>query len=302
MNRCCKRLVFAGALLAFAALPAIAAAQSIEGLLSSYTGPNAEGYLEPLKDAVGSALNTGLYTSGRVPRAGFHVRVEARGMLVSFGDKDKTFEAVTEDYFPTRETVTAPTVVGSTEAVTVQDPMTNATFAFPGGFDVERFALAAPQIVVGSVMGTEAIFRYFAMESGDVELGDVEFVGFGARHSISQYFVGLPVDVAAMVFWQNIKFGTQLLDATALTFGVQGSKSFGIVEPYLGLAMDSFKMDVKYDTNINGPTETLAVEFDNDTSAHLTLGSTLHFGFVHLNGELNVADQTGFTFGLGIGR
>jgi hypothetical protein len=275
----------------------------IENNLSSYTGPNAEGYLEPLKDAVGSALNTGLYTSGRVPKAGLHVRVEARGMVVNFGDDDRTFEAVTEEYFPDQQTVDAPTVVGSTAAVTVTDPVTHASFAFPGGFDVDRIALAAPQLVVGGVMGTEAIVRYFAMETGDVELGDVSLFGIGARHSVSQYFPGLPIDVAAMIFWQSFELGDgELIDAKAITFGVQGSKSFGLLEPYAGLSMDSFQMDVNYETDINGETESLAVEFDRDNGAHLTLGSALHLGFVHLNGEVNIADQTGFTLGLGLGN
>lgn len=273
----------------------------IETNLSSYTGPNAEGYLEPLKDAVGSALNTGLYTSGHVPRAGLHVRLELRGMLVSFGDDDKTFDAVTEEYFPDQQSVQAPTVVGSTEAVTVTDPGTGATFAFPGGFDMERIALAAPQLVVGGVMGTEAIVRYFAIETGDAEIGDISLFGIGARHSISQYLTGLPVDLSAMIFWQSFKLGDDLIDANGLTFGVQGSKRFGLVEPYAGLSMDSFQMDVDYEFGTGNDTETLKVEFDRDTSPHLTLGAALHLGLVHLNGEFNAANQTGFTLGVGFG-
>lgn len=296
-----RSIAVALALTVGALVPSAAFAQ-IEGNLSSYTGENAQGYLEPLKDAIGSALNTGLYTSGRVPAGGFHLRLEVRGMLVSFADEDRVFQASTEDYYPDAMTVEAPTVVGDLDAVTVTDSQTGASFAFPGGLDMDRFALAAPQIVVGGVMGSEAIVRYFAMETGDAEIGDISLFGIGVRHSISQYFEGLPVDLAGLVFWQNFKIGEKLLDASAFTFGLQGSKSFGILEPYVGLSMDSFQMDLEYDTDINGETETLAVEYDRDNGAHVTLGSALHLGFLHLNGELNIADQTGFAVGVGVGR
>lgn len=281
-----------------------AAAGDIENNLSSYTGVNAQGYLEPLKDAVGTALNTGLYSSGHVPRVGFGARIELRGMLVSFADEDKTFQATTEDYFPAQITTDAPTVVGDGEAVTVTDSGpggSGASFSFPGGFDLDRFALAAPQLVVGNVMGTEAMLRYFAIDTGDEEIGDISLFGLGLRHSISQYFPTLPVNVSALGFWQNFELGDDLIDASAFTIGVQGSKRFSLFEPYVGLSMDSFQMDVKYETDISGSTETINVEFDRDSSAHLTLGSALHLGFLHLNGELNVADQTAFTFGFGLG-
>ncbi len=303
MKRSRSPAVLGLAILAVALLPRAADAEfSIEDNLSSYTGVNAEGYMEPLKDAIGSALNTGLYTSGHVARAGFGARLELRGMLVSFGDDDKTFDAKTEDYFPTAVTTEASTVVGSENAVTVTDPGgSGATFAFPGGLDLDRFALAAPQLVVGSVMGTEGILRYFAIDTGDTDIGDITLFGLGVRHSLSQYLPAFPVNLSALLFFQSLEIGDKLVDASAYTLGVQASKRYAVLEPYAGLSLDSFKMDVEYDSDVSGQTETLKVEFDRDTNMHLTLGSALHLGFLHLNGELNLADQTGFTFGLGFG-
>jgi hypothetical protein len=290
------------ALAATVAFSGIAGALEIEDLLSSYTGANAEGYFMPFRDAAGSALNSGLYTSGRVPRAGFHFRIEGRGMLVNFGDDDKEFQATAEGGFPEDTTFTAPTVVGSTDAVTIVDPNTQAAFAAPGGIDLDRFALAAPQLVVGSVMGTEAIFRYIAVETGDADIGDISLFGIGARHSISQYLTGFPVDLAAMVFYQKFEVGESFVDANGLTYGIQASKSFGILEPYAGFTLDSFDMNVDYDVTVNDQTVPLELDFERSTNAHLTLGGTLHFAILHLNGELNIADQTGFTFGFGLGR
>ncbi len=302
MKRSRLRAVLGLALLAFALLPRAANAEfSIGDNLSSYTGVNAKGYMEPLKNALGSALNSGLYSSGHVARAGFGFRLELRGMLVSFSDDDKTFDAKTEDYFPTQTTAPASTVVGSVDAVTVQDPGTGATFAFPGGLELDRFALAAPQLVVGSVMGTEGILRYFAIDTGDTDIGNITLFGLGVRHSLSQYLPAFPVNLSALLFFQSLEIGDKLIDASAFTLGVQASKRYALFEPYAGLSLDSFKMDVQYDTDVSGQNETLKIEFDRDTNPHLTLGSALHLGFFHLNGELNLADQTGFTFGLGLG-
>ncbi len=289
------------ALVASVALTGTARAQ-LENNLSSYTGANAEGYFLPFKNAVGSALNSGLYTSGRVPKSGLHFRLEARGMLVNFGDDDKTFQAKAEGGFPEDTTFTAPTVVGLPGAVTVIDPNTQAAFAAPGGVDIDRLVLAAPQLVVGSVAGTEAIFRYIAVETGDAEIGDVSLFGIGARHSISQYLTDFPVDLAAMVFYQKFEVGNDFVDAKGFTYGIQASKNLGILEPYAGFALDSFDMNVDYDLTVNDTTVPVKLDFERTTNAHLTLGGTLHFAILHLNGELNIADQTGFTVGLGLGR
>jgi len=274
----------------------------LEDNLSSYTGANAEGYFKPFKDGVGSALNSGLYTSGNVPKSGLHFRIEARGMFVNFGEEDKTFQAKAEGGFPEDTTFTAPTVVGNTEAVTIFDPNTQAAFAAPGGIDVDRFILASPQLVVGSVMGTEALFRYIAVKTGDADIGDISLFGIGARHSLSQYLTNFPVDLAAMVFYQKFEIGDEFVDAKGFTYGIQASKNLGVIEPYAGFALDSFDMNVDYDVTVNNTTTPVKIDFERSTNAHLTLGGTVHFAIVHLNGELNIADQTGFTFGLGLGR
>jgi len=273
----------------------------IEDNLSSYTGANATGYLGPLRDALGSTLNSGLYMYGGVPSGGLHARLDIRGMLVSFGDDDRTFRAVTESYFGEPQYTTAPTVVGSERAVLLTDPITGATFTFPGGLNIDRLPLAAPQLTVGAIMSTEFIGRYFAVNAGDSDIGHIKLVGFGARHGISNHFPGLPIDVSVMGFWQNLKLGDKLMDATMVTFGAQAGKDLGLVAAYGGLSYDSIKMKVTYESNISGQKKDQVVDFGTKSTAHLTLGATLHLGFLSLNGELNKAAQTSFGFGLGLG-
>ena len=285
-----------------ATLPGLGHAQ-IEDNLSAYTGPNARGYLEPLRDSLGSGLGAGLFTSAHVPTSRLLLRIEARAMVVTFGDDDRTFDAVTEEYFPgTATSSRAPTVVGPTEGTQVVDPNSGATFRFPGGLDLERIPLAAPQLVVGGVAGTELLLRWFAADLGDADLGELSLFGIGVRHSVSQYVRDLPVEVAVMVVHQSFEIGDELVDFSMTSFGAQASRRFTLLEPYAGLALDRSSMSVEYESDLTGTgSSRLSVDFEDQTSMRLTLGSALHLSVLHLNGEVAISERTTFSLGLSVG-
>ena len=69
----------------------------INDQLSAYTGANATGYLQPLANAFGADLNTGIFRSASIPRMHPTLRLEIEVMSVIFGDGDKTFRAATEN-------------------------------------------------------------------------------------------------------------------------------------------------------------------------------------------------------------
>ncbi len=291
------------AVLAAAVLVRPATAQ-VEDQLSAYTGANVEGYLQPLANAFGASLNSGYFHSARIPKAGLKISLETRVMGVLFSDDDRTFKATTEGGFSPQTTTDAPTIVGSTSGETVSGDGGTA-FSFPGGLDLNSFGIVVPQLRVGGVAGTEALVRYIAFEAGDSEIGDVSLFGFGARHSVSQYFEGLPLDLAAGFLWQTFSLGKNnrgddLLAANAFTFGVQGSKQLGVFEPYAGLSFDSFSLDVDYDSDVTGAAET--IELDGDSSFHLTIGGALNFLIGNIQVEYNIAEQNNFAFGLTLGN
>lgn len=281
------------------ALPIAPALAQVEGNLSSYTGKNAEGYLKPIQEGFGSGLQDALFRSAYIPKTGPQLNVEVKAMFVMFGDDDKTFEATTEDGFLPVTTVEAPTVIGATEAVVVPGD-NGATAAFPGGFDIGSLALAVPQLTFGGFAGTQGVVRYIALDVGDAEIGDLSLIGLGARHSISQYFENSPVDLAGGIFWQQFKLGDDLIDATGFSVGVQGSRQYGVVEPYLGLSYDTFSMTVDYESEAVG--EALSVDFDGVSSLHITAGLGLNLSYLHLHGEISSASQTSFAFGLSVGN
>ncbi len=290
-------------------LAASAATAQIEDQLSAYTGDNAEGYLSPLATAIGANLNSGVWKSAYIPlEDGFHLCFETCVMGLFFDDELRTFKAVTEEGFSPETTTDAPTIIGGGDAVIVPGDG-GSSFAFPGGFDVNSFVLAAPQIRIGAFRGTEALIRGIpSVPIGDIEdteFGSFSFWGLGVHHSISQYLApDFPVDLAAGLFYQKITLGDDLIDATAFQVSAQASKrypvGFAIVEPYAGLSVDMFSMDVTYESDAAGGVD-IDLSFESDTTLDLTLGLNLIAAFFSLNGEYSIAAQNSFAFGFGLG-
>ncbi|MDH5628055.1 MAG: hypothetical protein OEY69_07150, partial [Candidatus Krumholzibacteria bacterium] len=85
---------------------------AVQNQISVYTGANAQGYLQPLVNAFGAALNSTYSYSAYIPPSSFHISLEVPVMGVFFEDSDRTFTATTEQGFlPQSEVTTAPTVV-----------------------------------------------------------------------------------------------------------------------------------------------------------------------------------------------
>jgi hypothetical protein len=297
-----RRVIWSAVLLLLCASPLSA---QIEEHISAYTGENATGYLDPLAGAIGTMLNSGLWRSASIPKAGFTIAIELPIMGLYFGDDDKTFNATTETGFSPTQTAEAPTVIGDTKAVIV-DGDGGTQFAFPGGFDVGSFALTVPQLRVGAVFGTEAMIRFVAFRIGDSDIGDVSLFGLGIRHSLSQYMGPVPpVDMAASFFWQSFKLGENesgddLTKTNTYSFGVQMSKHFPpVFTPYTGLYYNSYKMDAEYESDVAGE-DIIDLTFD-DGFVQWTIGVEFNIAVLNAYVEYSVSSYNSLGFGLGLG-
>lgn len=288
----------------------------IEDQLSAYTGKNAMGYLQPFSSAFGADLNSGIFRTASIPKMRPKIRLELQVMSVIFGDDDRTFRAVTERGFTPETYAYAPTVVGSGKALIVEGDGGTA-FAFPGGFDLNSFALAAPQLRAGGLFGTELILRYFAIDikgsqdsedSKSSDLGKISLFGIGLKHSISQYLPpGIPVDLSAGFFWQSFglgenKEGDKLISSKAFSIGVQASKKVAMFfEPYTGVSYDTHSMSVSYESEATGSKKAIDIDFEKDSSLHLTLGLALELPVMKAFAEYNIAGMNSFVLGVGFG-
>jgi Family of unknown function (DUF6588) len=287
------------ALVALTLLVSVAPARAqIQENLSSYGAENAVGYLEPLKDAFAAGLSNGLFPAGGVPTDRLHFRLSLQAMVVNFGDDDRTFTARTPQGFPVSEEIETPTVVGDTQGPSFTDSGSGATFSFPGGLDIDRLPLAVPQLTLGGILNSEVTLRFLGFDTGDQDIGNINFIGFGGRHNLSTYLPMFPLDLAAMVYYQKLEVGDDLLNAKVFSIGLQASKKFTMLEPYVGLGLDRSSLDVNYEDQSGN---SISVEFEEESNAHLTLGAVLHLAILHINGEFSRSDRSSYTLGASVG-
>ena len=189
-----------------------------------------------------------------------------------------------------------------TQSVT-QPGVAGTTLYHPGGLGIDNFTIAAPQLEIGSIFGTRAVVRWIDLNLGKSDFGKIKLVGGGLQHSLSQYLPpGFPVKLAVGAFYQELKISDKLLDAKTFHADVTGSRHFGVLQPYVGVGYDSFKLDVDYASKTSDPGQDISIKFDKQNNAHLTAGLEANLLFLKLHGEVNVAAETGYAVGLRFGK
>jgi hypothetical protein len=281
---------------------------AVRNQISVYTGDNAVGYLQPLANAFGAALNSSLGYSAYIPKASFHISLEAPVMGVIFDDADRTFEATPESDFTPDTPQRVPTVVGSGDAVTVTGNG-GAQFSFPGGLNLNSFGLVVPQLRIGALFGTEALVRWVAYKNSEADIGKVNLFGIGARHSLSQYMGPKPLlDLSIGAMWQEVNVGDNghsgdFVSTNAFSMQLQASKrapvGFLTFEPYAGVAWERFSADLSYDDANGDPVD---VSLDGGNDMRFTIGAGFNFLFGHLWADYNFAGTNNFSFGLALGN
>ncbi len=273
-------------------------AQELEDYVSKYTSANGAGYMQPLADAFGANLNSGFYHGAHIKTLGFHIYIGVETMVALIADDQKTFTAKTEDPFNPAQTTEAPTIFGSGNGAAVTG--TGGTvFNFPGGLDIKKLPLAVPQVSVGAILGTQATLR-FANAKIDDNIGEVKLFGFGAQHSISQYFKNFPIDISAGFLIQKFEVG-DIVEANTKYFGIQGSLSRSILTFYGGAGIESATLDIAYDYESDAGTQRIAFDLEADNSVRLTAGVALNLLVLKLHADYNFGSQNVIAAGLGFG-
>lgn len=300
LRRAC--LMASLALLVSVSRPPAAGAQLADNLSALFSDTNVEAYLEPLRQSLAAGLGNGLAPSGSVAKHGrWHARVSLQSMWIALEDDDRIYRAQLPEGFPATGSVVAPTVIGesggATYAAAGADSFT--TIRFPGGFDLDRLAFSVPQLTLGA-RGFEATVRWASIERGTTELGNFDLFGLGGRYDITSLLGSdLPVDIAFSGFYQKLEYGDALIEAKMMSYGLHVSREFGRIVPYSALHFDSFDFDVAFEDADDQP---VTLPYEREQRPRVTLGTALHLPFVHLNGELNFAEQFSTSLGLTVGQ
>ena len=267
--------------------------------LSSLAADQAVGYLDPFVGGFSSTLNSGIYRGGDVPVAGINVRLNFQASYISFSDDARSYRASGFSGYPEAD---VPTVIGDTGGAVVTNTTNSAlTFQHPGGFDMANFGLPVPQLTLGNVIGTRLMGRYAKADIADGAIDKVELWGIGAQHSLSQWFASIPFALAAGGMVQAIQIGSDdLVKADLYSLNLTGSKRYGetvILEPYVGVGLDSIKMESNYTSG----DETIKVDFPRENHFRGTLGLTLAIPVVSVHVEGYVAAENGVDGSISVG-
>ena len=198
---------------------------------------------------------------------------------------------------------------GMTKDTTLTIPAQVFPLAFGGVPDIQKLSLVpsgAPQVTIGTIVGTQLTFRYLPSLSQLSVIGKISFEGYGIAHNPGVWFpTPLPVDFALSYFTQTLKFDPYMT-AKSNAFGLNVSKRFGPgalnLTPYAGFLVESSKLTFSYT-----PTATLAAgvvappvsfELDGANTSRIVLGVSFKLVFININADYDIGKYNSFTGGV----
>lgn len=184
--------------------------------------------------------------------------------------------------------------------------------------DLSIVPLAAPQLSIGTVLGTRATIRYIptinlssipgASLFLDEGFGEISYFGFGLQHNPGVFLpTPLPLDVAVAFYTQTFKIGEDFLKVKTTAFGVNASKKLGIgpinITPYAGFMLEKSTIDIAYvyeiESLLGAPQEIdIDLHFEGENKSRITLGVSVKLLLFNINADYNIGKYNSYTVGL----
>jgi hypothetical protein len=291
-----------GAVICALTISGATAQTDLETTLQQYSASAVAGYIQPVADLFGADMHAGYYHNAWIANSGFSLGFDIIAMGSIVDDAQKYYTAYTPAGF-TPSSFKAPTIFGPKEGTSVTMP-SGQTYGLSGGIiNSTFFPLIVPQLRIGSLYGSDLTFRFITIPNiGDNKFPKIVLWGVGARHSISQYIPECPVDIAAGVYFNSFQIG-DIMDFKGFAVGAQASKSVKIIILYGGIAYESSKMKLTYNTT--DPTAAASgvdVTLDGSNKFRATVGVGLSLGIFKVFADANFGSVTNYSAGIGFGR
>lgn len=233
-------------------------------------------------------------------------------------------------------TISGPTAIGSaykagdpstevslevkTPSITVNVGGSDRTYSLAGkkvstGFGgiealqkLSMIPFAAPQLTLGTVLGTQVTVRYLPKYKVADLGGELSWTGFGIQHNLG-YFLPIPiVDVAASYYTQTLKIDP-LFEMKGTAFGLNVSKQFGFgflnATPYAGFMLENSKFTVHYtapassfDPALGVAPPSVNVEIEGKNKSRAVVGLSLRLFVININADYNIGKYKSFTGGV----
>ncbi len=293
-NRCCILLLMASVMLFPAAN--VRTQTDVEDAIKQLSADNVRGYVQPLMNGFGANMNSGWYHSAEISEMGLHFQFQIVGMGTFIGDGEKTYDAVPPLPYDQTPVQTATLFGGPGSAVT--DTSTGLTYHFQNGqVKTSIIPFGTLQATIGNVYGTQAIIRYVPFPERD-EFPKVTMWGIGVRHSISRYLPDFPASLAAGFFYQKLSVG-DIMDAHAISFGGQISKSYSVFTAYGGLQYETSTLTLSYTNKSTGVP--VNVDLNGENHVRATAGVGLKLVILDLNADISIGKVTAASAAISFG-
>jgi hypothetical protein len=251
-------------------------------------------YLAPINDIYSSLLHTGVFP--RYSEKGFHIKIGIHATRMNITDNMKVYrgksEGMNEDVF-----IDAPSILGDEMAVMIEDELGN-NYIFPGGQNIENITLAAPELYIGTLLGTDFYGRYaLAPLTGD--LGRIKFYGGGIRHDFGRYFLPEYVKWYLSYNYHELKIGN-----TINSFNQYALTQLGVKLNRIGIyGLFGYELN---EMNISHDFEDISFQ-DIDIDIMETYpyrfggGLNLSFKYFEIYSEYNMNDPVNIILGVSVG-
>ena len=205
-----------------------------------------------------------------------------------------------------------PPSTGIPVQVTLDPYVINLGIGGLGDFlpDTTFLPYAAPQLSVGTILGTRAVFRYVPEISVTEDIGKFSWFGWGIQHNPGVFFpTPLPLDISISFAKQTIKLG-DILEADTTAYGLTISKKLGVgpisITPYAGYLIEKSTFHFAYDFTLDEGTaweQNIPIDFimEGENRSRITVGLCLKLLMFNINADYNMGNYNSVTVGVMIG-
>lgn len=275
----------------------------LESVIKQYSATSIEGYIQPLADVLVANLSLG-YVSSSAPKKTFGFSLEAVAMTAALDESLRLYEAATPAGFQPAN-FTTPTIFGGTATAVNHQSLSGLSYRGSDGLvDAEYFPTAAPQVRLSGIMGTDIVFRYASSAMvpmlKEEDFPDLTLMGIGLQHSLNNYFKGLPVELSVGGSYNSLKFG-DLVDLSAMSFGIDAGKTFGILGVSAGIASEGGSMTLTYTSTDPVSPGAVNIDLDVSRSIRFRLGGAINLGFIRFFGDAAFGNVASYAGGIRLG-
>jgi len=291
----------------------------------------AQGYLEPVLNAIGSGLNQGWYnTAANHKKFGFDLTISVSSIQFP---SEESFYKVDNTRLQTLNIVSpadgmAPTLIGPDTSPTYQYkdattgiPIPGSEFQGPPGVDISQIPLGGlplpmVNLGIGLPWNTDLKVRWASVSGSNG--ANVNLIGFAIQHDIKQHIPGIkevPFDLSALVGYTS--FSTEvgfddanpsqkgISDFSATTIQALIGKKLSVLTVYGGLGYNfssgTFKAVGTYTDGTSGQTFTDPINITSSVSGpRFTAGMRLKLAVFTLHGDYTFQRYNTITLGFGI--